>query len=265
MTEVGGSVDGFGDEVFGSSDGFDGGVAEDEETEESGGKGAAGSVGGGRLDVLADEPVDFSGGEAEEVGGLGVVSGGGDDVEMGVAESEDVGGGFGLGEGLDGELGEGGELGPVGGDPGDGGEKLVVEGVESLGWEEGGSGAGAKDGVEDDGGLEVIPCRVSSGAVEGSEKSRDSIDDFGGAEHADLNSRGREIGGEVVEGSLEEGWIDGLNLADAEGGLDGEGGEGGGSEEAVGGEGLEIGGDAGAAGGIVAGDGQQRADIRGGG
>ena len=62
MAKVGGAMDGFGDEVLGSSDGFDGGVSEDEETEERGGEGAASSVGGGGFDVLADEPVDFSGG-----------------------------------------------------------------------------------------------------------------------------------------------------------------------------------------------------------
>lgn len=84
VAEVGGSTDGFGDEVLGSANGFDRGVAEEEETEERGGEGAAGSVGGGGFEVLADEPVDFSGGETEEVRGLGVVSGGGDDVEVGV-------------------------------------------------------------------------------------------------------------------------------------------------------------------------------------
>ena len=34
MAEVGGAADGFGDVVLGSADGFDRGVAEDEETEE---------------------------------------------------------------------------------------------------------------------------------------------------------------------------------------------------------------------------------------
>ena len=45
VTEVGGSADGFGDEVLGAAYRFDGGVAEDEETEERGGEGTAGSVG----------------------------------------------------------------------------------------------------------------------------------------------------------------------------------------------------------------------------
>ena len=65
-----------------------------------------------------------------------------------------LGGGFGLGEGFDGLGGEGGELGPVGCDPGHKGEELVVEGLDGVGWEEVGAGAGAEDGVEDNGGLE---------------------------------------------------------------------------------------------------------------
>ncbi len=44
----GGLADGFGDEVFGAADGFDGACAEEEVAEEGGGEGAAGSVGGGR-------------------------------------------------------------------------------------------------------------------------------------------------------------------------------------------------------------------------
>ena len=85
VAEVGGVPDGFGDEVFGSADGFDGGVAKDEVAEEGGGKGAAGAVGGGGIEVLAGEPVEISRGEAEEVGGLGLVAGRGYDVEVGVS------------------------------------------------------------------------------------------------------------------------------------------------------------------------------------
>lgn len=230
VSEVGGVVDGFGDEVLGSADGFDGGVAEDEETEERGGEGAAGSVGGGGFDVLADEPVDFSGGETEEVGGLGVVAGGDDDVKVGVPASESVGRGFGVEEILYLESGEGGELGPVGRDPGDGGEKLLVEGVECLGREEVGAGTGSEDGVEDDRRsrltsrliARLIPCLL----VEGSEESRDCSGDFAGTEHANLDAGGGQVGAEVIEGAAEESWIDGLDLGDAQGGLDGEGGEG---------------------------------------
>ena len=45
VAEVGCATDAFGDEVFGASDGFDGGVAEDEQAKERGGEGAAGAVG----------------------------------------------------------------------------------------------------------------------------------------------------------------------------------------------------------------------------
>ena len=102
MTEVGGSADGFGDEVLGAAYRFDGGVAEDEETEERGGEGTAGSVGRGGLNVFADEAVELAGGETEYVGRLGVVAGGGDDVKVRMAASECMGGGFGLGKGFDG-------------------------------------------------------------------------------------------------------------------------------------------------------------------
>ena len=63
-------------------------------------------MGGGGFQVLAGEAVDFSGGQAEDVGGLGVVAGGGYDVEVGVALGQGVGGGFGFGEGLDWLVGE---------------------------------------------------------------------------------------------------------------------------------------------------------------
>jgi len=60
--------------------------------------------------VLAGEPVDISRGETEEVGGLGLVSGGGDDVEVGVSGGQMLDGGLSLGKGFDGAGGEGGEL-----------------------------------------------------------------------------------------------------------------------------------------------------------
>ena len=85
VSEVWGVADGLGDEVLGVADGFDGGVAKDEVAEEGGGKGAAGAVGGGGIEVLAGESVEISRGEAEEIGGLGMVPGGGDDVEVGVS------------------------------------------------------------------------------------------------------------------------------------------------------------------------------------
>ena len=85
VAEGGGVADGFGDEVLGSADGFDGSVTEDEKAEEGGGEGATCAVGGGGVDVFSGEPVDISGGETEDVGGLGVVAGGGYYVEVRVA------------------------------------------------------------------------------------------------------------------------------------------------------------------------------------
>jgi rare lipoprotein A len=99
--------------------------------------------------------------------------------------------------------------------------------------------------------------------VEFVEKSRYCGGDFGGAKHSDLDAGGREVGAEVVEGAAEEGGVDGLDFGDAEGGLNRKSGEDAGSEEAVGGEGLEIGGNAGSAGGIVTCDGEEGADAGG--
>ena len=42
-------------------------------------------MGGGGIEVLAGVPVDISGGEAEQIGRLGVIAGGRDDVEVGVS------------------------------------------------------------------------------------------------------------------------------------------------------------------------------------
>ena len=87
-----------------------------------------------------------------------------------------------------------------------------------------------------------------------------------GPQHADLDAGGREVRGKVCQGPGEEVWRDRLNLSNAEGGLHGEGRDGGRAEEAVGSEGLQVGGDAGAAGRIVAGDGEEdlrEAPIRG--
>ena len=80
VANFGGAADGFGDEVLGAADRIDGTVAQDQETEESGGKGAAGAVGGGGVDVFADKAVDLAGRKANDVGGLGVVAAGGNDI-----------------------------------------------------------------------------------------------------------------------------------------------------------------------------------------
>jgi hypothetical protein len=67
----------------------------------------------------------------------------------------------------------------------------------------------------------------------------------------------------MLEGALEKGWSDGLDLGDTQGGLHREGSDSRSTEESMGGEGLEIGGDAGSARGIVAGDGQESAGVSG--
>ena len=173
-----------------------------------------------------------------------------------------LGGGLGLGEGFDGLGGEGGELGPVGCDPGHMREKLVVEGLDGVGWKEVGAGAGAEDGIEHDRGRRggLIPCLgLPFLGADSSEKTRDSRGDFARAEHADLDADGRQVGHQVIEGAAEEGWVGGPDFLDAQGGLDGECGDGRGAEEAVGGEGLEVGGDAGAGGGVMACDGEEGA------
>lgn len=150
LTKSRGAAEGFRDEVFCTSDCFNGCVTENEEAEESGGEGAAGAVGGGGVDVLANEAVDLPGWKPEDVGGLRTVSGGGDDAEVRVTGGECAEGSFGVSHAGDGEIGESGELGPVGGDPGNGGEKLLVESFEGFGWKKLRAGAGAEDGVKDD-------------------------------------------------------------------------------------------------------------------
>ena len=111
--------------------------------------------------MLTGEPVEISRGQAEQVSGLGVVSRGGDDVEMGVLGGQFFDGGFGFGESFDRFSGEGRELGPVRCDPRHKGEELLVKELESLRWEEGCAGGGAEDWVEDDGdpGGGLIPYR----------------------------------------------------------------------------------------------------------
>ena len=59
----------------------------------------------------------------------------------------------------------------------------------------------------------------------------------------------------MVQGVAEDGGVEGVRFGYAEGGLNGQGCDGGGAKDPVGGEDLEIGGDAGAVGGVEAGDG----------
>jgi hypothetical protein len=125
-----------------------------------------------------------------------------------------------------------------------------VEGFEGFWRKEAGTGAGAEDGVEDDGDFRLTAD---------SEKSSYSRDDFRGIQHSDLNSRWREVGAKVLEGVLKQGWRNGVDLGDAEGGLDGQRGDGRGAQEAVGSKGLQIRSDSRSAAGIVASDGEEGA------
>lgn len=82
--------------------------------------------------MLAGKEMDFAVGKAEEVGGTCGVAGGGDDVEMGMALTQSVRGGFSLGRGPDRCRGKGGEFGPVGCDPRDQRQELIAEKIECF-------------------------------------------------------------------------------------------------------------------------------------
>ena len=124
-------------------------MAEDEVCEQGAGEGAAGAVGVAGFDVLALEVVDFTGGETKEVGGVEGVAGRGDDVQVRVALGQRVGCGFRFGEGLDGGgFRQGGELGPVRGDPGDLREETGVEDREGFRRKQFPSRAGNQDRIE---------------------------------------------------------------------------------------------------------------------
>lgn len=108
MAEAGGSAEGFGYVALGGVDGGYGSVAHDEPAENGGGEGAARAVGGGGVDMLAGEAMDLAGSQAEQVGGVGLVAGGDDDVQARVAGGQGVGGGFGFEQSGDCEICEGG-------------------------------------------------------------------------------------------------------------------------------------------------------------
>ena len=61
----------------------------------------------------------------------------------------------------------------------------------------------------------------------------------------------------MVEGAAKETWVYRLKFSDAEGGLDGEGGDRRCAVKAMSGKGLEVGGDTGTGGGVVACDGEE--------
>lgn len=77
--------------------------------------------------MLALEAMEFTARETKQISGFGVVSAGGDDVEMGIIHSESGCGGGRFGDGGDGLARECGELGPVGRDPVDDRQELFAE------------------------------------------------------------------------------------------------------------------------------------------
>lgn len=68
----------------------------------------------------------------------------------------------------------------------------------------------------------------------------------------------------MVEGAGKESGVNGLDVGDAEGGLDGEGGDGGGAKEPMSGKRLQISRNSGPTGGIVARNGEERSNGRAG-
>ncbi len=101
MTQVGGITNGFRDKVFGPSDGLHRGVAKDQMTEQRGGKRATRTMGGVGFDVVPGVPMHFSRRQQKEIGGLRVIAGGGNNVQMGVPLRQCVGSSLSLGETLD--------------------------------------------------------------------------------------------------------------------------------------------------------------------
>src|SRR6185437_4351300 len=121
-----------GDVGLGGGDGFGWGVAEDEPRKQSGGKGAAGSVGGAGFDELAGEPAFGSLLGAEVVVGWIEMASGDDEVEAGIVGGEAGGGqgnGFPVGNG---GFGQAGQFGEVGGEPAYAGQQVLLEAGEPL-------------------------------------------------------------------------------------------------------------------------------------
>lgn len=246
-----GGLDGLGYIGFGGGDCLSGGVAGDKPGQERGGEGAAGSVGGAGLDAMAGEPALGTVGGAKEVVGWIEVASGNDEVEAGIAGGE-AGGGFGNGFPVgDGRFGEEGQFGEVWGEPADAGKQVLLEAEKPLWRQEFVSGGGAEDRVEDDLG----------GRNPGFGQKFADLGDHGfGCEHPNLDAGKGQVFGQAVEGLAEGFRGNRLDAADSLSGLDGERRDGGDSVEAVGGEDFEVGCDAGAGGGIEAGDG--KGDVR---
>ncbi len=128
-------------------------------------------------------------------------------------------------------------------------KQMFAEVWEGIGREEVAAGAGAEHRIENDG-------KSWMGGAELGEELGDGGDYVGVAQHADLDAGDREVTIEGAEGLADGVGGDGRCAVDADGVLDGMGGDTGRAEEAVGREDEEVRRDAGAGGGVVAGDGE---------
>ncbi len=231
---------GSGDVGFGSTGCEFRGAAEDQVAEERAREGATGAVGGSGEDPFPGDPHWLlGGGEEQEVVGRIEVAAGDEDVESSSDLLELSGGERDQVAVWDGFAEESGQFLAVGRDEGYVRKQMFTEGGQRIGREEVAAGAGAEHGVEDDG-KRWLP-RAESG-----KEVADNIDDVSVGEHADLDAGNGEI---TFEGAKR--FADGLGGhgrrgVDADGVLDGVGGDAGGAEEAVRGEDEQVRRDAGA-------------------
>ena len=243
--------EGSGDVCLGSLGSFFWRAAEDQVAEEGAREGATGAVGGSGEDAFAGDPKRLTcGGEEEEVVGRIEVAAGDEDVQSAATELlESCCGRGDLVAVWNGFTEEGGQLLAVGCDDGYVWKQMFAEVWEGVGREEVAAGAGAEHGVENDG-------KRWMGDAELGEELGDGGNDVGVAQHADLDAGDREVTIEGAEGLADGVGGDGRCAVDADGVLDGVGGDAGCAEEAVGSEDEQVRRDAGAGGGVVAGDGE---------
>ncbi len=246
-----GMLHGMGDVALGRGNGVNPGEAEQSMCEKCGGEGTAGAVSAGGVDVGARKPVEAVA-VVEQVCGLGQMAAGEDDVEIGMCGVQMTRAELHVLWSVAGDAGEGCGFGQVGCDGVGEGEE-GAEGVDGV--EQGCAGAGAEDGVEDD-------VQGAAGAGSG-EIVCDDLCVGGAAEHPELDAKWRQVVLKALQGRAEQRGRDWLYLEDAEGGLNGEGGDCGRGEDAVGGEGEQVCGDTSTGGGVEAGDSERGGTVVG--
>ncbi len=244
-------TEGSGDVCLGSPGGFFWRESEDQVAEEGAREGATGAVGRLGEDAFAGDPKwMMCGGEEEEVVGRMEVSAGDEDVESAATELlESTCGRRDLVAVWNRFTEKRGQFFAVRCDDGYVWKQMFAEVWEGVGREEVVAGAGAEHGVENDG------KRWMDGAELG-EEFGDGADDAGVAQHADFDAGDGEVTTEGAEGLADEVGGEVRCTVDADGVLDGKGGDTGGAEEAVGREDEQVRRDSGAGGGGVAGDGE---------